>query len=168
MQIFLDFDGYSLCAIGIALCFGFAFPDNFRFPFGACLIIERLLKRPLKKINFGKNATVFFLLTVLTFFATTLTAGFFRAPGLGHALAMYRNIFTLRPAQIELYYQREAVCAVAVIVGIFLFHWLMRDSSLEKLAARIHWAVLSFIIALMLIANMINPGGSRAFVYFQF
>jgi alginate O-acetyltransferase complex protein AlgI len=34
-QIYFDFGGYSLCAIGLALCFGFAFPDNFRYPYGA-------------------------------------------------------------------------------------------------------------------------------------
>lgn len=34
-QIFYDFSGYSLCAIGIALCFGFEFPDNFRYPYAA-------------------------------------------------------------------------------------------------------------------------------------
>lgn len=34
-QVFLDFNGYSLCAIGSAMCLGFVFPDNFRFPFAA-------------------------------------------------------------------------------------------------------------------------------------
>ncbi|HEY1075957.1 MAG TPA: MBOAT family O-acyltransferase [Fontimonas sp.] len=34
-QIFYDFSGYSLCAIGIALCFGFSFPDNFLHPYAA-------------------------------------------------------------------------------------------------------------------------------------
>ncbi|HZP68032.1 MAG TPA: MBOAT family O-acyltransferase [Rudaea sp.] len=34
-QIYFDFAGYSLCAIGLALCFGVAFPDNFRFPYAA-------------------------------------------------------------------------------------------------------------------------------------
>jgi D-alanyl-lipoteichoic acid acyltransferase DltB (MBOAT superfamily) len=34
-QIYCDFAGYSLCAIGLALCFGFEFPDNFRYPYGA-------------------------------------------------------------------------------------------------------------------------------------
>jgi D-alanyl-lipoteichoic acid acyltransferase DltB (MBOAT superfamily) len=34
-QIYYDFSGYSLCAIGIALCFGFEFPDNFRHPYAA-------------------------------------------------------------------------------------------------------------------------------------
>ena len=34
-QIYYDFSGYSLCAIGLALCFGFYFPDNFKHPYAA-------------------------------------------------------------------------------------------------------------------------------------
>ena len=34
-QIYYDFAGYSLAAIGLALCFGFEFPDNFRYPYAA-------------------------------------------------------------------------------------------------------------------------------------
>lgn len=34
-QIFFDFSGYSTCAIGTAMCFGFSLPDNFRSPYAA-------------------------------------------------------------------------------------------------------------------------------------
>lgn len=34
-QIFCDFAGYSACGIGVALCLGFALPDNFRYPYAA-------------------------------------------------------------------------------------------------------------------------------------
>ncbi len=34
-QIFCDFAGYSTCAIGTALAFGFTLPVNFRFPYAA-------------------------------------------------------------------------------------------------------------------------------------
>lgn len=34
-QIFCDFSGYSLCAIGTALCLGFKLPFNFKAPFSA-------------------------------------------------------------------------------------------------------------------------------------
>lgn len=34
-QIYSDFAGYSTCAIGAALCFGFTLPDNFRYPYAA-------------------------------------------------------------------------------------------------------------------------------------
>jgi alginate O-acetyltransferase complex protein AlgI len=39
-QIFCDFAGYSTCAIGVALCLGFALPDNFRAPYAAVGIAE--------------------------------------------------------------------------------------------------------------------------------
>lgn len=35
LQVYCDFAGYSLCAIGAALLFGFRFPMNFESPFGA-------------------------------------------------------------------------------------------------------------------------------------
>jgi alginate O-acetyltransferase complex protein AlgI len=35
VQIFFDFAGYSTCAIGIALCLGFALPQNFKYPYAA-------------------------------------------------------------------------------------------------------------------------------------
>jgi alginate O-acetyltransferase complex protein AlgI len=34
-QIFCDFAGYSTCAIGTALAFGFRLPQNFRYPYAA-------------------------------------------------------------------------------------------------------------------------------------
>jgi alginate O-acetyltransferase complex protein AlgI len=34
-QIFYDFSGYTTCAIGAAMCLGFAFPENFRSPYSA-------------------------------------------------------------------------------------------------------------------------------------
>jgi len=35
LQAYCDFAGYSLCAIGVALMFGFRFPMNFESPFGS-------------------------------------------------------------------------------------------------------------------------------------
>ncbi len=34
-QIFFDFSGYSLCAIGVGLTLGYRLPDNFKSPYGA-------------------------------------------------------------------------------------------------------------------------------------
>ena len=38
MQIFADFAGYSLIAIGLAALFGYRLPDNFRFPYIAASV----------------------------------------------------------------------------------------------------------------------------------
>lgn len=34
-QIFFDFAGYSICALGAASCLGFVLPQNFRYPYAA-------------------------------------------------------------------------------------------------------------------------------------
>ncbi|MFN8369026.1 MAG: MBOAT family O-acyltransferase [Bacteriovoracaceae bacterium] len=39
-QLFFDFSGYSTCAIGAALCFGFSLKDNFKFPFGSVGVFD--------------------------------------------------------------------------------------------------------------------------------
>jgi alginate O-acetyltransferase complex protein AlgI len=39
-QIYFDFSGYSTCAIGSALCFGFVLNDNFRCPYAAIGIAD--------------------------------------------------------------------------------------------------------------------------------
>lgn len=40
LQAYADFAGYSLCAIGVALMFGFRFPMNFESPFGSVGMAE--------------------------------------------------------------------------------------------------------------------------------
>jgi alginate O-acetyltransferase complex protein AlgI len=40
LQIFADFAGYSLIAIGLAAMFGYRFPTNFNFPYLSCSITE--------------------------------------------------------------------------------------------------------------------------------
>jgi alginate O-acetyltransferase complex protein AlgI len=40
LQVYCDFAGYSLCAIGVALMFGFRFQSNFESPFGAVGMID--------------------------------------------------------------------------------------------------------------------------------
>jgi alginate O-acetyltransferase complex protein AlgI len=40
LQIFCDFSGYSLMAIGIARVLGFQLPENFRMPYGAGSIVD--------------------------------------------------------------------------------------------------------------------------------
>jgi alginate O-acetyltransferase complex protein AlgI len=40
LQIYFDFSGYSDMAIGLALLFGFRFPENFNFPYSSLSITE--------------------------------------------------------------------------------------------------------------------------------
>ncbi|MEB3829833.1 MBOAT family protein [Phormidium sp. CCY1219] len=80
MQIFADFAGYSLIAIGIAAAFGYRLPDNFNFPYISRSITEfwrrwhislstwlrDYLYIPLGGNRKGKTRTYFNLMLVMT------------------------------------------------------------------------------------------------------
>ncbi len=40
LQLYYDFGGYSLMAIGLGQMLGFSFPQNFRFPYSACSVTD--------------------------------------------------------------------------------------------------------------------------------
>jgi alginate O-acetyltransferase complex protein AlgI len=80
MQIFSDFAGYSLIAIGLAKLFGYDFPPNFNFPYLSKTLAEfwsrwhmslgtwlrDYLYIPLGGNRLGKNRTLLNLLIVMT------------------------------------------------------------------------------------------------------
>ncbi|MBS1811276.1 MAG: MBOAT family protein [Acidobacteria bacterium] len=258
-QIFLDFDGYSLCAIGAAMCLGFVFPDNFRFPYaavgfsdfwqrwhislsswlrdylyiplggnrkggfrtytnlmltmligglwhgaswrfvawgglhGCYLIIERLIHSVFSIFSVGSSVKgpffgegllksgvsagyqfgyVFtavgkFALGLLTYLLVCLTWVFFRAQSFSDALAIFRAMFAGGSGHLNLGYY--AIGSVFLItIGLLLFHWLLKDSSLEEFIYRMpNWMRVVLLITL-LCGIAIAPGDERAFIYFQF
>ena len=55
-----------------------------------------------------------------------------------------------------------------VVGGLLLTHWLLRDTTLEAVAARLPWFVLALIGAAMMLMLILIPGDDRGFIYFQF
>ncbi|MND07594.1 hypothetical protein D3C83_296710 [compost metagenome] len=56
----------------------------------------------------------------------------------------------------------------AIITGIVVTHWRMRDQTLEAAIARTSPVVIVGVWALMLFAIVIAQGAGNAFIYFQF
>ncbi|HRH43241.1 MAG TPA: MBOAT family O-acyltransferase [Pyrinomonadaceae bacterium] len=233
-QVFFDFDGYSICAIGAALCLGFVFPDNFKFPFasigfsefwnrwhislstwfrdylyfplggsykgtmrtyfnlafvmfisglwhgsawqyivwggmhGVFLVGEQILRRTFSEISIFKTKLFQIFLAFLTFFLFSFSMVLFRGAGLANGVKMYNAMFTGAISEMILYSNAQAICAIVIILGVFIFHWLMRKSSLEEVAAKLPWWVTYFILALMILSIILIPGENHAYVYFQF
>jgi alginate O-acetyltransferase complex protein AlgI len=233
-QVFFDFDGYSICAIGAALCFGFVFPDNFRFPFasigfsefwnrwhislstwfrdylyiplggnreglfrtyfnlgfvmfisglwhgsawqyivwggmhGVYLVGEQVLRKTLADISIFKNKLLQIFFALLTFFFFSLSMVLFRSAGLANGLKMYQAMFTGALSEIDLYTTTQAVCAIFIICFLLIFHWLMRNSSLEEVAAKLPWWVTYCVLLIMILSIILIPGENQAYVYFQF
>ncbi len=233
-QVFFDFDGYSICAIGAAMCLGFVFPDNFRFPFASIgfsefwnrwhislsswfrdyvyiplggnregiirtyfnlsfvmilsglwhgaawqfvvfgamqsiyLIGEQILRNLFAGLKSFEGKSTRFFLTLLTFILFGFSMVLFRSAGLSNALKMYWAMLTGAVSEQILYSDAQALCAIAVIIGVFLFHYFMKNVSLEGVAAKLPWWITFFIILAMILSIILLPGENRAYVYFQF
>jgi len=53
-------------------------------------------------------------------------------------------------------------------IALVTVHWLMRDTTLEAVAARTPSWVLGLILAAMGFLIIITQGAGNAFIYFQF
>ncbi len=236
MQVFCDFAGYSLTALGVARMLGFLLPANFESPFasvgiaelwtrwhislsnwlrdyvfnplghyrkgrwrgyanvmitftacgfwhgaawhfvvwgalhGAMLVVERVLKdSPIGAMTLWSWRASRALLALLTFALFSLAVVFFRAPDL--ALAWARTLAMFGAATqdaIAFAWNGEAkIFAVGLVVALLVQAWLKPRKGWDWLP-QVYWFIRAFILAAMLLAIVLSPGKTAAFIYFQF
>jgi alginate O-acetyltransferase complex protein AlgI len=233
-QIYFDFAGYSLCAVGASMCLGFAIPDNFHFPYAAAGFsdfwrrwhislsswLRDYLYIPLGGNRKGGSRTyVNLLLTMLlgglwhgaswrfvvwgglhgtylaaerfirerwgdewlrstwarelcfvgvTHLLVLITWVFFRAQDMDSALHLLSVMFTGSDAKM-LSPDNQVLRVLAATAFMLSAHWFLRHSTLEDLAGRVSWWLVSALIAGLMLTMFLNAGGdSRGFIYFQF
>ncbi|MEP6645841.1 MAG: MBOAT family O-acyltransferase [Saprospiraceae bacterium] len=109
-----------------------------------------------------------FLYALFTFFLINVTWVFFRASTFKQAWTMLGSMFGFAHGG-EPFLTSIAIIKVSVIVTIMVVvHWLMRDSSVLKLAYKIPWWLLSIAWAFMLFSIMLSQESTSSFIYFQF
>src|SRR2546423_4507226 len=108
------------------------------------------------------------LLALATYALVCVAWVFFRAPDFAAArgviAAMIGRRKELMPPDASMF------VALAVVVMMFVIHWLMRDRDLIDVAKRIPTWLRPVILSLVVIAVLLATvsGDSRAFIYFQF
>lgn len=234
-QIFFDFAGYSACALGVALLFGFTLSPNFHFPYAAIgfsdfwrrwhislsswlrdylyvslggnrrgrwrtdvnllltmligglwhgaswtfvawgavhgfyLVVEKQLVSLFGGQSWTTRPAVRFALAGLTFVLVCITWVFFRAHTFSQAFDILTAMFGRAPAAASSLVDVTARgITVVVVFGLVLSHWLLRNTTLESVAARTPVPLRALIIALMLVCIATASGEDRAFIYFQF
>jgi hypothetical protein len=63
---------------------------------------------------------------------------------------------------------REILQVALVIVGLWIFHWRLRDTSLEAAVASKPAWLIGALWTVMLGAIILTQGSGNAFIYFQF
>ena len=114
------------------------------------------------------RGTAKFGLALLTFLLVSITWVFFRSPDFGTAMRLLLAMFGIIPVRIQLLTTLDLYKVLVVTVTLLGCHWLMRSTSVEKVAGRTPWWVLGLGWAFMLIVLVLTQKSTGSFIYFQF
>ena len=132
---------------------------------GLYLIIERVLKKYIKiKINAWNGI----ILALLTYICVNITWVFFRAREFGTAMDMISSMLFLNSEGEQVVQWFDIYKVFVVIIGLFICHWLMRNTSMKQVSQKTNPVVLGVFWAVILFFILIAQGSGEQFIYFQF
>ena len=136
---------------------------------GALLGAERLIRTVFRGDERLAPAVVRVTLCVATYLTMCFTFTLFRAQSFDRALVLMGSMIEpLSRGSGQLLRDGQVLIALVVVGAILTTHWLMRDTTLEAMAARTPTWLRASALAAMLIAIATVPRNDHAFIYFQF
>ena len=134
---------------------------------GLYLIAERLMVSMFGNNEIWKKTLPRLLLGATTFSFVCFAWIFFRADSLNRSYEMLLGMSMTGTG--ELYVSRGDTIVVFIVMATLLtLHAVLRNTTLEEVAAKIPDAAKTLIITVMVVAIAMSPGEDRAFIYFQF
>jgi alginate O-acetyltransferase complex protein AlgI len=133
---------------------------------GAFLMADRLIRKRFKPVDLGTHKLFAFFLATLTYFFLQFTWVVFRSQDFTSVFNLLQQMFQFNPSTVLT--TEEIIVIGTISVVVFLYHYWMRDHSIEDLVLRMPAAARVFFLAVMLITLALIPGDDRAFIYFQF
>jgi len=109
-----------------------------------------------------------FLLAMVTFFSINVTWVFFRAPDFHSAWQMLTAMFTHIPNGQVLLSTLSIIKVSVIVILLVAFHWMMRNTRVLTVAAKMPWWLLGLIWAVLILLLVWSQESSSSFIYFQF
>jgi len=109
-----------------------------------------------------------FLLAMVTFFFINVTWVFFRSPDFHSAWQMLTAMFTHIPNGQVLLSTLSIIKVSVIVVLLVAFHWMMRNTRVLTVAAKMPWWLLGLIWAVLILLLVWSQESSSSFIYFQF
>lgn len=109
-----------------------------------------------------------FMLALLTFFLVNVTWVFFRSPDFTSAWRMLTSMFSRVNNGAVLLSYLTIIKVSLIVIGMVVFHWLMRNTRVLTVANKMRWWQLGIVWAAMLILLILSQESSSSFIYFQF
>lgn len=108
-----------------------------------------------------------FMLALVTFFFINLAWVFFRAPDFDTAWRMITSMFGGSDG-VAILPTIDMLKISIVTILMLASHWLMRDTSVLKVAEKSRWWLVAIAWSLLLIMIILAQKSSDSFIYFQF
>ncbi|MDD3502312.1 MAG: MBOAT family protein, partial [Candidatus Cloacimonetes bacterium] len=136
---------------------------------GAYLVTERFLKKTRRQLWFVPNLIIVFFSWFITLIAVMYAWVWFRAESVSQAVLFTLKLINLE-ATISSYSTigtqgRISLCVFLVLV---LVHILFKNTLFEELICKLKPIFLIVLITSLIVSISLTPGGSNAFIYFQF
>jgi D-alanyl-lipoteichoic acid acyltransferase DltB (MBOAT superfamily) len=122
---------------------------------------------PVPEIFKRKNLSNF-MLALFTFFLINVTWVFFRSPDFTSAWRLLTSMFSAVPHGAVLLSTLSMIKITIIIIGLIVFHWLMRDTRVLIVAEKMPWWLLGLIWSVILLLLILSQESSSSFIYFQF
>jgi hypothetical protein len=133
------------------------------------LLFEEGLRAKVPQNPFWTTLPAQFCIAFVTFTGTCLTMLIFRAPDMHRLGELSSAMFAgWGRGQVTMLDATHAVLTFGTAIAFFLGHWVMRHSTLERVAERCPWPLKSAAIVVMVVLIVLAKSEDRAFVYFQF
>jgi len=132
---------------------------------GLYLVVERLLRYRVKIKITPWNGV---LLALLTYTCVNFTWVFFRAREFSTAKNLIGSMFFLNDEGTKVLYGFDIAKVLIVISGLFICHYLMRNTSMKEVFAKTNTWVFGLFWALLAFGVIISQGSGEQFIYFQF
>ncbi|HSC37975.1 MAG TPA: MBOAT family O-acyltransferase [Chitinophagaceae bacterium] len=114
----------------------------------------------------GSNSN--YLYVLLTFMLINITWVFFRASTFSQAGHLLQSMFSFTSNGRPLLSTLDMLKVAVIIPLMLLFHWLMRNTSVLKVADKASWVSLGFVWAVLVLFIVFAQESGSSFIYFQF
>ncbi len=133
---------------------------------GLMLVLERVSKPAIDAASRLLGGLGTLLGGLLTLLGVLVAWVWFRAPDFAHAAQIHIAMFT--PGADSNPLGAEAKIALIMFGALWSMHWLLRHHDLRRWLRQRGAVSLGLIWAVLIVAIVLSPGVSRAFIYFQF
>jgi alginate O-acetyltransferase complex protein AlgI len=135
---------------------------------GACLVLERVLRAVFKDATWTRTLGVQILIGLTTYIVVCVAWVFFRATDFPTALRLVAAMVGAIPTGDAILPTQEILQVGLVTLGLLTAHWLLRNTSIETVVAKMPRALLVSLWTVMICGIILTQGNGNAFIYFQF